>query len=78
VATEPQSNWRNLAIKWLLDQTIGAAVNTVLYLGGMPLLRGESVEQARKTCREDFWPLIYDGWKVSRNPHSHDVHTDYE
>lgn len=57
-------NKRNTALKFALDQTLGAAVNTILFLGGMALLRGQPVEEAVRECREGFWPLIFAGQKL--------------
>lgn len=62
--TSPTLNKRNTAIKFTLDQTIGAAVNTVLFLGGMALLRGQPWDEAVRQCREGFWPLIFAGQKL--------------
>lgn len=57
-------NKRNTAIKFALDQTVGAAVNTILFLGGMALLRAQPWDEAVRQCREGFWPLIFAGQKL--------------
>ena len=62
--TKPSLNKRNTAIKFALDQTVGAAVNTIFFLGGMALLRGQPWEEVVGRCREGFWPLIFAGQKL--------------
>lgn len=57
-------NLRNTAIKFALDQTLGAAVNTVLFVAGMALLKGEALETVVGNVREQFWPLLFAGQKL--------------
>lgn len=59
----PQSlNKRNTAIKFALDQTLGALFNTVLFLAGMPLLRGErDLSLIWAAVRTQTLPLIRAG-----------------
>lgn len=39
---QPKLNIRNTIIKFLLDQTLGAAINTLLFIAGVDLLQGQS------------------------------------
>lgn len=61
---QPTLNKRNTAIKFALDQTVGAAFNTFVFLIGIPLLRGQPWGEAMSHCREGFWPLIFAGQKM--------------
>ena len=61
---ETRLSKRNTAIKFALDQTIGAAVNTVLFLGGIALLRGHGLDTCMQQCKDQFWPLIFAGQKL--------------
>lgn len=60
---EGSLNIRNTAIKFLLDQTIGAALNTVAFIIFMQLFRGRSVEWALHECQVAFWPIMIAGYK---------------
>ena len=44
IVIEQKLDLRNTAIKFVLDQTLGAAVNTALFLFLIKLLRGGSLE----------------------------------
>ena len=57
-------NFRNTITKFALDQTIGAAVNTILFIGGIALLRGKPFDEVVKQCQDQFWPLMYAGQKL--------------
>lgn len=62
--TQRKLSIKNTAAKFLLDQTFGAAVNTVLFIVGIALLQGRSLEQGIQECRDGFWPLIRAGQKL--------------
>jgi protein Mpv17 len=64
VSDQKSLDIKNTAIKFALDQTLGAAVNTLLFIAGIDLLRGRSVEVAWSDCREGLWPLMFAGWKL--------------
>ncbi|GAB1742951.1 hypothetical protein NU219Hw_g8652t2 [Hortaea werneckii] len=70
VTTDPKKaskklNKKNTLIKFSLDQTIGAGVNTVLFLIGLPLLRGQTDMKILKSrVAEEFWPMIYAGQRL--------------
>lgn len=51
-------NIQNTAIKFMLDQTFGAAANTILFIVGIALLQGRSFDQGIQECKDGFWPLI--------------------
>ncbi|EMC94612.1 hypothetical protein BAUCODRAFT_149744 [Baudoinia panamericana UAMH 10762] len=57
-------NVKNTAIKFSLDQTIGAAVNTLLFIAGIALLRGYSLARIQQDVHEQFWPMIFAGQKL--------------
>lgn len=59
-----QLNVKNTAIKFALDQTVGAAVNTVLFIAGIGLIRGQSLNFVLKDVQEQFWPMIFAGQKL--------------
>lgn len=62
--TEKKLNLPNTAIKFILDQTLGAAVNTIIFIASMDLLRGETLEFAIQHCKRDFWGLMLAGYKM--------------
>lgn len=77
-----QLNLKNTAIKFLLDQTVGAGVNvssfdisqcagdanttaqTVLFIIGMALIRGDTFASAAQELSEQFWPIVFAGQKL--------------
>lgn len=60
----PRLNIRNTVYKFLLDQTVGAAVNTVLFIVGIALLQGRGLTTGLRECQEKFWPLIRAGHRL--------------
>lgn len=61
---EPKLSLPNTAIKFVLDQTIGAAVNTILFSLAIAGFKGATIEQAMEAAREEFWPIMSAGWKL--------------
>ncbi|KAI9730472.1 MAG: hypothetical protein M1818_008167 [Claussenomyces sp. TS43310] len=61
---EPRRNLANVAAKFLCDQTVGAALNTLAFSLAMAGFRGASPSQALQMARQDFWPLVRAGWKL--------------
>lgn len=61
---EPQLSISNTIIKFLLDQTIGAALNTIAFSLVFAGFRGANFEQALQITRQDFWGLIIAGLKL--------------
>ncbi|KAK6442091.1 hypothetical protein LTR95_001677 [Oleoguttula sp. CCFEE 5521] len=57
-------NIKNTAIKFTLDQTLGAAFNTILFILGIAVLRGQGWQAGLQQTREGFWPLISAGQKL--------------
>lgn len=45
-------NVRNTAIKFTLDQTLGAVVNTLLFIAGIGALQGKGGEEIYLSCQE--------------------------
>ncbi|KAK5723282.1 hypothetical protein LTR15_004979 [Elasticomyces elasticus] len=64
VKAEKKLNLVNTLIKFCLDQTLGAAVNTVLFIAGIALLRGLSFDTIQQNVVEQFWPMIRAGQKL--------------
>jgi protein Mpv17 len=54
----------NTIIKFTLDQTIGAAVNTLLFSLVFAGFRGADMAQATQIAKQDFWGLMSAGWKL--------------
>ncbi|KAL9053085.1 MAG: hypothetical protein Q9162_005007 [Coniocarpon cinnabarinum] len=63
VETKRGLDYRNTAIKFLLDQTLGALVNTILFVGGIAGLKGEGREAVFAHVRSDTMPLMVAGYK---------------
>lgn len=61
---EPKLSIPNTIIKFVLDQTIGAAVNTLLFSLVFAGFKGASLEQAVQIARQDFWGLMSAGWTL--------------
>lgn len=59
-----QLSIKNTAAKFILDQTIGAGVNTVLFIMGIAMLRGQSWQYGWAETKVGFWPLISAGQKL--------------
>ncbi|KAK4569534.1 hypothetical protein LTR86_003297 [Recurvomyces mirabilis] len=57
-------NLRNTAIKFSLDQALGAAANTVLFIAGIALLRGHTLASIQADVQQQFWPMIFAGQKL--------------
>ncbi|KAI9887911.1 MAG: hypothetical protein M1823_000300 [Watsoniomyces obsoletus] len=57
-------NVRNTLIKVFLDQSLGAAVNTVAFIATMGSLRGQSRVEVFEAVARDFWPVTKAGLKV--------------
>ncbi|KAF2172396.1 hypothetical protein M409DRAFT_17630 [Zasmidium cellare ATCC 36951] len=55
---------KNTAIKFALDQTVGATFNTVLFIAGIGLIRGQSLALIQQDVQEQFWPMIFAGQKL--------------
>lgn len=45
-------NWANVLWKFLLDQTVGGIVNTVLFIAGMKALNGGNAEEVKVAVKE--------------------------
>ncbi|KAJ8115266.1 hypothetical protein OPT61_g3054 [Boeremia exigua] len=63
---------KNILIKFLLDQTIGAVVNTLMFLAFMGYVNGpqqgtlstqSTWDVIRQDCEQKLWPMIKDGYK---------------
>ncbi len=54
----------NTITKFLLDQTIGAAVNTLAFSLAMSAFKGANFAQAWQMSKQDFWPIMSAGWRL--------------
>ncbi|TVY46324.1 hypothetical protein LOCC1_G008477 [Lachnellula occidentalis] len=61
---EPKLSLQNTAIKFTLDQTIGATINTLIFSLFVAGFKGATVEQAVNAAKGDFWPIMSAGWKL--------------
>ncbi|KAK0661936.1 Protein SYM1 [Lasiodiplodia hormozganensis] len=57
-------NWANVLWKFLLDQTVGGVVNTVLFIAGMKALNGGNAEEVKIAVKEGLWPIFLAGTKL--------------
>ncbi|KAF2717459.1 hypothetical protein K431DRAFT_334029 [Polychaeton citri CBS 116435] len=57
-------NVKNTAVKFALDQSLGAAVNTIMFIAGMGLIAGEPLQQIQNEVYEGFLPLMLAGGKL--------------
>lgn len=62
--TSKKLNIKNTGIKFALDQTLGAAANTVMFIAGISMLRGQSPSQIIANVQEEFFPLLSAGQKL--------------
>ncbi|RDW92492.1 hypothetical protein BP5796_01886 [Coleophoma crateriformis] len=61
---ETKLSVRNTTIKFLLDQTVGATVNTLLFSLVFAGFQGATTAQAVQIAKQDFWGMMYAGWKL--------------
>jgi hypothetical protein len=61
---EPKLSITNTVIKFSLDQTFGASINTFLFSLVFAGFKGASLEQALQIARQDFWGLMSAGWTL--------------
>ncbi|KUJ23297.1 Mpv17/PMP22 family protein [Mollisia scopiformis] len=61
---ESKLHIQNTLIKFLLDQTIGATLNTLLFSLAFAGFRGEGYADAIATAQEEFWPMVRAGWTL--------------
>jgi hypothetical protein len=61
---EPRLDIRATVLKFILDQTIGASLNTLAFILIMAGIKGESMEQATRMAQLEFWPLMVAGYRL--------------
>ena len=61
---EKQRNIPNTLRKLLFDQTLGAFVNTIAFVGAMAAFKGRSARAVQLEVEQDTIPLMINGWKV--------------
>jgi len=54
----------NTAKKFVLDQTLGAAVNTLLFIAVIGAFKGKDRKAIVRDCKRDFWPIVQSGLKL--------------
>jgi len=54
----------NTIMKFLLDQTFGAAVNTLMFSLVFAGFKGANLERATQVAKQDFWSLMSAGWRL--------------
>ncbi|KAL1641106.1 hypothetical protein SLS58_006380 [Diplodia intermedia] len=57
-------DWTNVFWKFLLDQTVGGVVNTVLFIAGMKALNGGDAQGIKVAVKEGLWPIFVAGTKL--------------
>ena len=62
--TESHLSIRNLVMKLLLDQTLSASINTLLYSLTFAGFNGLGYADAWVEAKAEFWPLMTAGWKL--------------
>ncbi|KAF7507051.1 hypothetical protein GJ744_010979 [Endocarpon pusillum] len=55
---------RNTAVKFVLDQTLGAMVNSLFFVAGIGALKGKDSSTIWEDCQRDVWPLLTAGWRL--------------
>ena len=68
---ETQMSKRNVFIKFILDQTFGAVINTLMFLvfmsyvnePGAMMGKIEPLQAVVKEINDKFWPMMKDGYK---------------
>ncbi|KAF2130881.1 hypothetical protein P153DRAFT_384100 [Dothidotthia symphoricarpi CBS 119687] len=61
--TKREISKTNVLIKFLLDQTIGAVINTLLFLAYMGYVNSGDWNVVAQNCRARLWPMMRDGYK---------------
>jgi len=57
-------NKQNTLIKFLLDQTLGALFNTIVFIAGMAALKGQDYADIVQAVRAETWGLMSAGYKL--------------
>ncbi|OJJ38392.1 hypothetical protein ASPWEDRAFT_48637 [Aspergillus wentii DTO 134E9] len=61
---QPKLNVSNTVAKVAIDQTVGGAWNTVLFIMTIGTLRGLDYEMIMSQIQNDFWPIMMAGFKL--------------
>jgi hypothetical protein len=68
-AVQAETSKINVLIKFLLDQTVGALVNTLMFLAYMAYVNASAQDKQNawgavaKDCSDKTWPMMKDGYK---------------
>ncbi len=64
-----ETSKKNILIKFILDQTFGAVINTLMFLGYMAYINAQDKPGVKawdlvvRDCTEKLWPMMKDGYK---------------
>jgi protein Mpv17 len=61
---ESKLHIQNTLTKFILDQIVGASVNTLMFSLVFAGFRGEGYVDAVATAQEEFWPMMRAGWTL--------------
>ncbi|EXJ91632.1 hypothetical protein A1O3_00182 [Capronia epimyces CBS 606.96] len=53
----------NTLAKFILDQTVGSALNTLYFVAMINVLKGAGWSQVLTALQRDFWPMLVAGYK---------------
>ncbi|KAJ5882385.1 uncharacterized protein N7529_001057 [Penicillium soppii] len=62
--SQPALNVTNTLAKIVIDQSVGGAWNTALFIVTMGMLRGLSYDTIVEQIETDFWPIMLAGFKL--------------
>ena len=61
---ESKLNKTNVLLKFLIDQTLGASLNTLAFIFLMGSLQGQSYEVLKMRAEQEFLPMMIAGYKL--------------
>ncbi|OQD96246.1 hypothetical protein PENVUL_c093G04625 [Penicillium vulpinum] len=62
--SKPSLNFTNTVAKIVIDQAIGGAWNTIVFILTMGILRGLDYDTITGQIQSDFWPIMVGGLKL--------------
>ena len=61
---QPKLNVKNTLTKFLLDQSFGAALNTLAFIYVMGGLQGQTWEMVNERSAREFWPMMWASYRL--------------
>lgn len=61
---QPKLNVKNTLLKFAIDQSLGAALNTLAFIFVMGGLQGQSWEMAKERGAREFWPMMMASYRL--------------